>query len=435
MKLTLTFLTLSSLFPVAAFAQTADTQYEAVVLSDNVIVRSGPGRNHYSTGKLRPGDHVTVHRQERGGWLMIVPPQGSFDWVLADHVQLESKPLRGQPGRGVISVDRTVARIGSGVEAETLEFWHVMLTRGKRVSILGEQVINDSDLGPRLWYKIAPPAGDHRWVLGQFVQRVGEGAEKVDPFSPDFEDGNLTPPANDNPRGRRRAKELLTQEKKRANYDDTQAESQTGVKDRELVRTSPTPVVSTGSGSVQTGPSQEELADDRARIARLDNQFRSIIKRKTAQWDFAELKQEYQNLGDSAAHNDTRRGVNLRLRKLAQYQKIKDEHDQYVKLTKEAEDREASILSMQSKQEAAPKRRFSGAGIVQRSVGAPRGAPVHALVAPDGRVLAYLQAAPGVNLDHYLGRAVGVNGPRSHRTEWHTDHIFVEKLTPVRLKP
>ena len=71
---------------------------------------------------------------------------------------------------------------------------------------------------------------------------------------------------------------------------------------------------------------------------------------------------------------------------------------------------------------------------MQRSIGAPRGAPVHALVAPDGRVLAYLQAAQGVNLDSYLGRAVGIDGPRTHRSEWRTDHILVEKLTPVRLK-
>jgi hypothetical protein len=59
----------------------------------------------------------------------------------------------------------------------------------------------------------------------------------------------------------------------------------------------------------------------------------------------------------------------------------------------------------------------------------------HVLLAPDGRVLAYLAAAPGVNLDDWVGRSAGVNGKRSFQRDLLTDLIVVTRLTSVRLTP
>ena len=84
---------------------------------------------------------------------------------------------------------------------------------------------------------------------------------------------------------------------------------------------------------------------------------------------------------------------------------------------------------------------FDGAGIIQRSATTYRGAPRHVLLAPGGRILAYLQpdkntnGGRGINLDRYLGRAMGVYGSRSFRADLQTDFILVRDLTPVRLRP
>ncbi|QDT47721.1 Bacterial SH3 domain protein [Symmachiella dynata] len=439
MRLTLAAIIIATLFPAMLCAQEQRTPYEAEIHADDVFVRSGNSRSHYPTGKLGQGDRVTVHRRELGGWLMISPPKGSFDWVAADTVQIVQQPRANQPARGVIRAERTVARIGSGLEPDRRDNWHVMLTRGKRVTILGEKVF-DTPEGPQRWYKIEPPADDHRWILGQFVQSVEQGAGRTDPF--EANNGDLSPPDIEKQRKRKRAQRMLAEQQKGAGYDDTAPADRGGLKERKMVRIDSAPKKTTDvadAGGARTGPTLAELEDDRMRMKRLDGVFNNIVRSKTSQWDFRRLEQDYQNLQRSAADNAVRRQVDLRLRKVAQYKKIKAEHDEFVRLTRESDEREARILSMRSQPAARPvkqeqQRRFSGAGIVQRSIGAPRGAPVHALVAPDGRVLAYLQGAKGVNLDRYLGRAVGINGPRTHQPKWNTDHILVEKLTPVNLK-
>jgi hypothetical protein len=82
---------------------------------------------------------------------------------------------------------------------------------------------------------------------------------------------------------------------------------------------------------------------------------------------------------------------------------------------------------------AAPK--FDGAGIIQRSASTRANRATHVLLAPNGRVLTYLQGGTGINLDAYLGRAMGLHGPRSFRHELNADFMVVRRLTPVRLLP
>jgi hypothetical protein len=76
--------------------------------------------------------------------------------------------------------------------------------------------------------------------------------------------------------------------------------------------------------------------------------------------------------------------------------------------------------------------RYDGAGIIQR--GAAPGGPRYVLVTPDGRLLAYLAAEPGVNLDQYVGRAMGIVGKRWFRQDLQSDFISVRGLAPVRLR-
>jgi hypothetical protein len=78
---------------------------------------------------------------------------------------------------------------------------------------------------------------------------------------------------------------------------------------------------------------------------------------------------------------------------------------------------------------------FDGAGIVQRAVTPVPGGPQHVLLAPNGRILAYLYPDRGVNLDAYVGRPMGLVGPRAYRPELQADLIVVRGMVPVRLAP
>ncbi len=49
------------------------------------------------------------------------------------------------------------------------------------------------------------------------------------------------------------------------------------------------------------------------------------------------------------------------------------------------------------------------------------------LLAPNGRILAYLYPDRGVNLDAYLGQSMGIVGPRAFRPELQTDLIVVRR--------
>ena len=72
---------------------------------------------------------------------------------------------------------------------------------------------------------------------------------------------------------------------------------------------------------------------------------------------------------------------------------------------------------------------------MQRSALSRPGFPSHVLLAPDGRVLSYLQAGPGINLDQHIGTSVGITGARGFRPELNADLMIVRGLTSVRLQP
>ena len=80
-------------------------------------------------------------------------------------------------------------------------------------------------------------------------------------------------------------------------------------------------------------------------------------------------------------------------------------------------------------------RKYDGAGIVQRSALSSPGWPQYVLLAPDGRVLSYLQAGPGVNLERYVGQSMGLVGPRNFRPDLNADLLVVRQAAPVKLSP
>ena len=81
-----------------------------------------------------------------------------------------------------------------------------------------------------------------------------------------------------------------------------------------------------------------------------------------------------------------------------------------------------------------PVPQFSGAGIV-RPVGTrhPR-LPSFVLVAPDGKLLAFLRPARGINLAAWVNRSVGLTGPRHFDRDLQSDLLVVRSLQAVRLR-
>jgi len=129
--------------------------YVASIVAPEVDVRSGPGLEFYETSVLRGGDKVEVY-YESADWLAIRPPLGCFSWVSGRYVDLHLGNI------GTVTVDGLAARIGSET-GELCEAIQIKLKKGEKLLILDRKETPENAASP-LWYKIAPPSGEYRWI-------------------------------------------------------------------------------------------------------------------------------------------------------------------------------------------------------------------------------------------------------------------------------
>ena len=59
------------------------------------------------------------------------------------------------------------------------------------------------------------------------------------------------------------------------------------------------------------------------------------------------------------------------------------------------------------------------------------GSPRYALLGESGEVRCYVSPAPGVNMQRYLGKQIGVNGTRGYMPEQRTSHLMVRHVTTL----
>lgn len=411
-----------------------DFPYDTIVDAEEVYVRSGPGTNYYPTGKLKRGQPVTVYRHDPGAWYMIGPPAGSFSWVRAQHIR------RMADGQGVVTANNVVVWVGS-VESDIHELFQRKLAEGDEVRILGEKLLpaQNADERSELWYRITPPPGEWRWVNGQTLapprplegvgKRPGTPAATVVHRPPsagefgDFGDQDFAPPEV------MQSRQYLevSQQRRRPVDDDPPGE----LIERPLVRRK---AESAPSGEQRLPP---QLESQLAELDRLDVRFRSILDLEPSEWDFAKLVEDYRNLRSRAASTNLQQMIDGRLSKIGGYENVKAQRVELAKLSREVVQRDAELTQQQRAHEARATAlqalQYDGAGIVQRSALTGAGAPRYALVAPSGRVLAYLMPAPGVNLEAWIGRSAGVVGSRVPQPQLKSDLITVIRLSPVRL--
>ncbi len=139
--------------------------YVAEITADSVYIRSGPGTNYYSCGKLNKADKVKVVSSQFS-WSRIVPPPGCFSWISKLYVSIDPD----NPAGGIVIGDYVRVRAGSEdgnpLHSETVQG---MLNKGDKVSLLGEEK-ND-------YYKIAPPAHTYLWVSTRYTKPLGSVGE------------------------------------------------------------------------------------------------------------------------------------------------------------------------------------------------------------------------------------------------------------------
>jgi len=291
--------------------------YKATVEGNDVYARSGPGRNYYPTAKLKPGQEVTVHRHDPGGWYMIAPPPESFSWIRADYVKQESSD------RGTLTENDVIVRVGS-VFGDDRDVEQVRLSKGDVVNILDEKTFA-SQFGNIRMFKIAPPRGEYRWVPGRHIVPVGESARKANDRDP----YKIPSHVQRKPDG---SHEIGGSAKTNS------GSSHTGNRGNgPQLKTS-----GTAGGSASASP-DASYARDRQQLTRLDDRFHTMIDGQPATWDLNGLEAEYLQLKQNASHPLIARKVNRRLASLQHYRSIKAEYQKMIQLTSRVAQRDAEL--------------------------------------------------------------------------------------------
>jgi hypothetical protein len=367
---------LFSISSVAAEEPAERFPYTAFVATDTAPVRSGPGLTFYPVQDLKRGDAVEVWRHDPDGWMAVRPPEGSFSWVDAKFVQ-------SVDGRHGLIFGREVnVRVGTQF-SDIRDVIQLRLADGDEVEILGS---DNFGVRPQYsitfrnhWYKIAPPAGEFRWIhQGHTVRHPDQ-------------------------------------------IPSAQVEAPAGDGVRQV--------------AFEQAPAQHDAAFERLRalppdasptavLNELESALSQMVTAEPTAWHFAELQSRADAIVERSETAVERSQARLFLGKLARFADIQKRYSAVAQIrgtTTEIDRRLDESAPAFTVKASEPKRaldgtrdtsRYDGVGRMTQIVMRDQSGASYALTDETGRITAYVMPAPGVNLRQFVGLEVGVNGIR-----------------------
>lgn len=408
MRLLVSVLLCSQVLLVSPVSGEMNFPYTTLVAANDVYVRSGPGQNYYPTDKLKRGQGVEVYRHDPGGWCAIRPVDGSFTWVSGRFL----KPIDDH--LAVVTAEGVSARVGSRF-SDIREVVQVRLKKGEMVEILEPP---PRSAGAGAWFKIAPPSGEFRWVSGKYLDAdyPRDGVRK-------------TPPAE-----RRRHR---------------RAENETAGRPGDLSAPRIPAAALAGSDSTEAAGESFRARAARSRslsaeeyqaeLDRIELELSVMVIEEPTAWSFDTLRERANLLLDQSRTAVERGRARLLANKIARFDDLKQRQDAVLAMRDET-DRTTRLLARlrpkdidggKSAAEVEIDGRFDGVGQLTQVVSSKLGSPRFALMDKTGEVRCYVTPVPGVNLQNYLGRRVGVTGSRGYMPEKHSSHIMARHVTPL----
>lgn len=140
-------------------AKTLEQPTDFYVIENDTPVHCGPGNEYYPTQLVDEGVQVQVHIQTNDGWSAIRPTESSFSWVAAEHVYLlpDGETLE-------VTSSQAPSWIGSSIGTPKKYLWQMHLPATQQLKTIGRAEQRVDGGSPRLWFKIAPPSGEFRWI-------------------------------------------------------------------------------------------------------------------------------------------------------------------------------------------------------------------------------------------------------------------------------
>jgi len=390
--------------------------YTAYVNSEDVYIRSGPGKNYYPTDKLAKGQPVEIYRHDPGGWYAIRPPEGSFSWVQADCLKPQGERL------AVVEKDRAMCFVGTRFSSAR-DVHQVRLDKGEQVEILDVKQIGEGTEA-QSWCQIAPPSGEFRWVFGKFVDR-----EPPTGLSGDKGTGGRGQDSGDRSRQTRAAdREAFNDSAPRGDWTAKGGQG-SGVRSQESAAAG---WRSTAGGR---GADEKALAASsdpfQADLNALDFEVSKMVADDPGTWEFTALRRRADALLPRADTAIERGKVRLILNRIARFEDVKRRNDLLAQNTAAiavTTDRTTSLPA-----DSPPQ--FDGVGKLTPVVSQRPNAPQYALVDRSNQVVTFITPAPGVNLQPYVGQEVGVSGQRGFMPELRKPHVTAMRVSVVEEGP
>jgi uncharacterized protein YgiM (DUF1202 family) len=401
--------------------------YEAFVLADEVNVRSGPGDNYYPVLKLNRGQRVEIYRHDPGGWYAIRPPEGSYSWVSGEFI----KPTHGNFGE--VIGERVVARVGS-VFSDVRDVIQVRLDRGEEVEILEAKRFN-SGPAAQTWYKIAPPAGEFRWVAGKFVARelqtplVREKGPRNNLLLARIDPGNDT-------ELRSEAEWSANRDKRPAGNEGDAPQPRSVYAPKRSAERDDREEVSPSRRAPPVTASPPRSGDLNAILDELEIELSTMVVDQPAAWDFRNLSADAEAVLARAETAVERGRARILLSKIERFDDIRQRTLTVATAQADTDRRNRSLASADATR-TTPARplsddpRYDGIGRLARVESKKVGSPQFALLDSAGSVRYYVSPAPGVNLRSYLGRDVGVSGTLGYLPDQRAQHVTARQITEI----
>jgi hypothetical protein len=443
-----------------------DSPYTAYVTVEGAEVVAGPGHRFYATERLPRGTPIEVYREESSGWLAIRPSENAFSWVPAQCVERSAEDE--QAGR---ITGPTPAWIGTAVEHVNEHRQQVTLKEGELVQILGEKNVGGGEQ-PQVWLKIAPPAGEFRWIHLRDVSRQmpppletgpeaaadkpvpseseNEAATSAEPRRVDLAGPAIALADIERPAPRRDARVMPAQFQnspgtieKPISPDGFVARKRRGSEHVQATPVVPAPLARPSSpnrspSSVQPLPAREQptspapaaagvSGDDlAAQLQRIELDLSLMVAQDKSLWDLAAIKTRVRELVNRGADPTGRGRARLVLDKVEQFEQAFAVQNYGPIRANSA----TSASGSQPKAAGLEDPRYDAQGWLKPVVSRRSEKPIapYAVVDQDGQPLCFVTPQPGVNLNRYLNKQVGVYGRRGYLEELHKPHVTAERI-------
>ena len=430
MRLAIAFFTLALVgqpFVLAA----EESPRTAVIAEDRTPVRSGPGDDHYRTDELARGTEIEVHKRTADGWLAIRPLESSFSWVAQREVELSENRDTAQ-----VVGSSAVSWIGSNNEEVTDHRWLVKLKTGEELSILGKErrkIMTDGKSD--LYYKIAPPSGEFRWVHEDDVVDSAEDLQESIK-DPEVKLADFKVSLRD----RGRTKMELPEAPQPSTVGGSKSEAVDAAKKDDFTGRGRSPTLSRESPTAKSErvtkrdqksePSVLQDGSTDTRIRELDGRLSLLVAQPVEKWNFKQLRKDAEDIAANSSSTLERARVQVFLDKVADFEGLRSRHATFAPA--ESVDKKSDGSQKKGKQaqssDAELDPRFDGTGWLLPVHSTKRNAPPYALLDEEGNILQFVSPAPGLNLNRYLRKEVGIFGQKQPTDTLDKPHLTAHRI-------